>query len=132
MGADDARASRHSGDMRSRVEPGAAGSPDWEAPRPRRSVPDQKSLQHPRIAEIGREVLCCCRIREVAGPMIREPDNWPNAVSGEVWQHGENFQAPLGNVIVPRRPRVTSLVWYAGIKVAQVDTRLKGWIFANT
>ena len=61
-----------------------------------------------------------------------EPDTWPNTMSDEVRQRVDNFQSPHRYVIGPRRPRATSLVWYAGVKVAHVDTKLDGGIFANT
>ena len=66
--------------------------------------------------------------KESRRPDDSEPDICPNAVSDEVWQRVKNFQAPHGYVMVPRRPRIASSVWYAGVKVVHVDTQLERWI----
>ena len=64
--------------------------------------------------------------KESCRPDDGEADIWPNAVSDEVRQRIENSQALHGYVIGPRRSQVTSLVWYAGVKVAGIDPKLDG------
>ena len=108
------------------VEPGAAGSPDGETPRAHRSTrPEVPTTSKNRRGRPRGSVLPDKESRRLDDG---EPDIWPNAVSDEVRQRVENFQAPHGYVIVPRKPRVTSLVWYAGVRVAHVDTKSEGWI----
>ena len=92
-------------------------------------VLDQKPQQHPRIA--GRSRGSVLPDKKSRRPDDAKLDIWPYAASNEVWQCVENIQAPHGYVIVPRKPRVTPLEWYAGVKVAHVDTKLERRISAN-
>lgn len=117
--------------LSSAASPGSESSQGWEAPVAPASL-KRKGRSKPRTSSSSSTTLSHETHHQDGGSSAGCPESevitWPDCVTDVVRQRVEQFKPPKGYDIATRPKKATSLVWFAGANLVNLESQAQSWV----